>query len=259
MKQKMEKYSGKGGLIMKKLLSLAIAFTAALSLSACTVGNNRINDRNKVGYDGGIGTRRLSQENIINNTNLNYRDGIYTGYGDDHTNGNERAIVEIRNGRIANIDLARVNNTTRTGINTQTTPGTVIDNQMGTGIGTRTGTGTGTVNQPILRNTPGSTTNYMPGTTTGDWTQNIDGSAIGNTGIPANIPRNTTGNVGTNINTAGGGITQTGIDGVRTNLTNMMIQNQSYDVNVTNNDSTLIGTINNWKLAVRRALDQARR
>lgn len=236
---------------MKKLLSLAIAFTAALSLSACNVGNNRINDRNRVGYYGGIGTRRLSQENIVNDTNSSYRDGIYTGYGDDHANGNERAIVEIRNGRIADIHLARVNNTTRTGITTQTTPGTVIDNQMGTGIGTRTGT----VNQPILRNTPGNTTNYMPGTTTGDWTQNIDGSAAGNTGIPANIPRN----VGTNINIAGGGTAQTTLDEVRTNLANMMIRNQSYDVNITNNDTTLSGTISNWKLAVRRALNQARR
>lgn len=269
---------------MKKILSLTIAFTAALSLSACAVGNNRINDRNRVGY-GGIGTRRLSQYDI-SNINVNYRDGVYTGYGNNHRNGNESAVVEIRNGRIANINLDNVsqqgaaNITTRTGGTTTTTPGTRIDNQRVTG------------NSNALRNTPGTTTDDMTGNTTGDRTGDVTGNIVTNppasvprdttgnltgttiTNPQANIPRNITGNITgngrTNISGIGGtmgsniGINTgtnigTTLDVVKTRLVNMMIQRQSYDVNITNNDASLTGTINNWKLAVRRALDQARR
>jgi hypothetical protein len=68
---------------------------------------------------------------------------------------------------------------------------------------------------------------------------------------------NATGNAIVGRNTSGTPV-GAALDGVRTNLTNMMIRDQRYDVNITNTDVNLASTINNWKLAVRRALDQAR-
>jgi uncharacterized protein with FMN-binding domain len=239
----------------------------------------------------------MSEQNNIINNNVIYRDGIYTGYGDAHRNGNERAIVEIRNGRMANIHFANVNqqgtvyNTTRTGETNLTTPGTSIDNQTGTNMGagnnTIPGNDVALRNNPnnALRNTPGTTTDDMTGNTTGDRTADITGNTTSN--IPANIPRNTigntTGNISTNTpanvpnnitgNTVGYGTNNTNmisgdnvgsnvgtsIDAARNNLADMMIRDQSYNVNFTNTNTALASTINNWKLAVRRALEQAAR
>ena len=219
---------------MKKILSIT------LLLSSCAMGNRRINDRNRVGINGDINTRRISESNDITNRNVNYGDGVYTGYGDAYGNGNEMAVVEIRDGRIANINLYNIKQQGRTSNasiaggtgQTGTGPagaGTKIDNQTGTDVGARNETITD------YKFTPGNMGINTPGNTVG----NATGNAI--------VGRNTT---GTPVGAA--------LDGVRTNLTNMMIRDQRYDVNITNTDVNLASTINNWKLAVRRALDQAR-
>lgn len=220
---------------MKKVLSIAIASAFTLSLSACAIGNNRANDLNRTGINSGIDTRRISESNDITSRNVNYGDGVYTGYGDAYNNGNEMAVVEIRDGRISNINLynikqqGRTNNASIAGGTGQTGAGTKIDNQTGTDVGARNETITD------YKFTPGNIGINTPGNTAG----NTTGNAI--------VGRDTT---GTPVGAA--------LDGVRTNLTNMMIRDQRYDVSITNADVNLASTINNWKLAVRRALDQAR-
>lgn len=242
---------------MRKVLGLAAAFLVTISMSGCAMGNNGVNDRNGVQNNGGTGARRLSLQNNNNNANINYRDGVYTGYGDAHGDLNERATVEIRNGRIVDIDLANVNQ--RGG--TITTPGTGANNQRGTGLGTNNTTGNtitpGTGNATDMRNATG--TNNQAGPATGITRGNTVGM-----GNPAGT-RNIAGTEpGTNITNGFGGGTVggtvgTAVDRVRTDLVNMMIRDQRYDVNYVNNDTALTGTVDNWKLAVNRALAQARR
>lgn len=290
---------------MRKLAGLAAAMTLSLVLSACAAGNNGINNQNGVGSN--IGTRRMStgQNNIINN-NISYRDGIYTGYGNDHSNGNERAIVEIRNGRIVNVSLISVgpngttNNTSVNGGTNISTPGTGLNNQTGTnmstgtnmGIGNNTASGNNMMqwNNPTnaLRNTPGTTTDDMTGNTTGDRTADITGNTT--TNVPSAVPRNAAGNGAVNVpsntpanmpnningNTVGYGNnninsingyngTGTGVnmgttlDGVRNTLANLVIQHQTSNVNYTGAGTAYSDTISNWKLAISRALSQARR
>lgn len=179
---------------MRKLMSLALAASVALSLSACRTANVGIEDRNNGVTDGSTNQGRTAGLNNNTNVNANYKDGIYTGFGDAHNNGNERAIVTIRNGRISNVDLDRTN-------------------QQG---GTNTG------------NAAGNGTNNQDGTV---------GNAVGNVTGAASDAFNT----------------------VKTNLITAIIQNQRHDVDIQNNDANTRGTVDNWKLAVQRALDQARK
>lgn len=193
---------------MRKVLSLATTFLVIMSILGCAARNN-----------GGIGVRRLSEQNNISSTNANYRDGVYTGYGNSYANYNEVAVVEIRNGRIVDIDLVNANrqggtnNIPGTGTNNQRETGTGMNNQVGINNGITYGNTSGSGNPAGTRNIIGA----------GPGTNNINGISRGTTG----------GTVGTSLN------------GVRTNLINAMIQNQRYDINVVNNDASLAGTINN--------------
>jgi uncharacterized protein with FMN-binding domain len=172
---------------MKRVMSLVIAASVTLSLSACRAGgvgtrnnNNNANNGGTATNQGNTGRLRNTSYNNNNNAkvNVNYKDGTYTGYSD----GNESATVVVRNGRIVNIDLNRVG-------------------QQGTDIGR-------TINKAA----------------------------------------------GTEVNA---------INIVKTSLITAMIQNQDSEVNIkynnNNNDINTRNAVDNWKLAVRRALDQARR
>lgn len=225
---------------MKKTLCLAATFLVTLSITGCAVGNNRVGDRNGIGnnINNSTGTRRISLQNY-NNTNVSYKDGIYVGYGNARGNKNARAVVKIRNGRIVDIDLSDTNqgtnNTTGKAANNQQ----ITNNGAGTnallpGTGTTTGKGK---NNPVGNNNNAAIGNgKVPGTATG----------LGNQS-------------GNNIDNGIGGAVGTAIDDVKTALVNLMIRDQRYDVNYTNNNTNLTGTIENYKLAVSRALSQARR
>lgn len=204
---------------MKRILHLVLALAVVLLLSACAARNNGGN--NRVGTNNnGTDMQRLNQENT---NNVSYRDGIYTGYGNPHANGNDVASVVIRNGRIADIDL--INVAQQEGVNKAA--GTGGNNQTGTGTTTPGTTGWGTTGPGYVR---------APGNPNGNTTDKGMGTRIGTTG----------------------GIDAEAIDDVRTRLVNAMIRDQRYDVNIDNVDTVLAGTVDNWKLAVRRALDQAR-
>jgi hypothetical protein len=211
---------------MKKLLSLVAASAVALSLSSCAV---RDNNGNMAENNGGTGVRRLTQQNGYNNNNVNfnetnwgmaYKDGVYTGYGDGNANGNEMATVIVRNGRIAEIALTSSSQNNR--LNYDIGNGTTINNQGR--INNLVGDGLGMSNNPAMNN---------PGT-----------------GGAAN--RTSTGDIST----------PTGEDEeieAKTKLVGRIIQEQRADVSVNYGSRAMGNTINNWKLAVSRALDQARR
>ena len=198
--------------MMKKLLSLALAAALSLSLSACAGRNDGMYERTRVRNNTGIDVERLAQPNN-NNVNYNYRDGVYTGYGNSNAGGNEMATVTIRNGRITDIKLMSVNG--QGGTNNTTGAGTNYQERSGYGL------------------TPGTITNRPVGGGTHDTIENGGGGIIGGTA----------GNV---------------IDGARTRLVTSMLQEQRYDVDIENNDVNVTGRVNNWKIAVSRALDQAR-
>lgn len=223
---------------MKKLMSAAVAAVLTLSLSACRADNTAIENRNNGitndgtnpgtaaglenrnnGVNGGINLGRTTgaEDNAAGNTDIpgaNYKDGAYIGFGNGHVNGNEKAIVVVRNGRVADIYLSSVSQ------QEANEDGNVADD----GDRAERDTGSGAENEGGYRNQPGA--GVIPGTR--------PGVAIGNTAGHE-------------------------LDNVRSNLVNAMIQNQSANVNVTTNNNIPQSTINNWKLAVSRALDQARR
>jgi uncharacterized protein with FMN-binding domain len=216
-----------GGFVMKKVLSLVMAGLVSLSLSACAIGNNREDNGNRARNNTGTDVRRLTQQNN-NNVNVIYRDGVYTGYGNAHANGNEMATVTIRNGRITDIDLDRTN-------------------QQG---GTNNTTGTRTGNRNAANNQGGTTnTEFESG-------YGLTPGTVAGAGEGTGIGRNNT--TGTGNGGTIGGAAGDALNGVRTRLITDMIQYQRSDVTVENTDSNLVNTVNNWKLAVRRALDQAR-
>lgn len=260
---------------MKRIISLAASLAVLVSLSACRAGNVGMDNRNNgitndtrnqsrtIGMDdrnNGVtnGGTNFGRTSTINNNNNNaqrtYRDGVYTNFGNGHSNGNERAIVTIRNGRIANIDLASVSqqeatnygNTTGTRTGNQGTN----NNQLGNFSGTNTGIGTGTNTGIGGNNATGIYNGVGTGTTTG--INNRAATGIG-TGTGINNTANT--GIGQNAgNTAGDTLSR-----ARTTLVNAMIQNQTDNVTIDENDTNARNKIDNWKLAVSRALDQARR
>lgn len=98
---------------------------------------------------------------------------------------------------------------------------------------------------------------------------NVEGSANNNqpgneTGFVNQAGPNYPGEAGTNYlpgKRAGAAVGNTAgyiTNDVRTNLVNAMLQHQTPNVNMTTNDNTSRATVDNWKLAVSRALDQAR-
>jgi uncharacterized protein with FMN-binding domain len=230
--------------MMKRIISLAASVAVLLSLSACRTGNVGMKDRNNGVTNGGTNIGRTST--INNNTATgNYKDGVYTGFGNGYTNGNEKATVTIRNGLISDIDLDSVSQ--QESLNYRDSKGTTTNNQgitnnqnrnsngNNTGTGTLTGTGAGT--SPGTNNTTGLG-DVGIGTRTGTAANNTTGTGIGQT----------------IDNATGDALSRT-----KTTLVNAIIQNQSSNVTINDNDTNASSKIGNWKLAVSRALEQARR
>lgn len=241
--------------LVKKMLSITAAFAVTLSLSACTMGNNRNNNINRAGYNNGRGDMtRISQQN----TNTGYRDGIYTGYGAAHGSTNEVAIVEIRNGRIANVDLERI------GLfrGDTDTPGGTQFNQGRAGEAAEAQDRTNNPGTTRVRTTPAGDDDFVGFGNTPPNTVRNDGASTGSgnennnrTGLGTVVRNgNGTGLEGTTVLS-----TPANLDAPRRTLIRTILREQRYDVNVTDKDPSAASAINNWKLAVQNALAQAGR
>jgi uncharacterized protein with FMN-binding domain len=256
---------------MKKLMSLAIATAFTLSFSACRAGDRGMENQNNRADRGARNIGRTTGFGDNNNVNVNYRDGVYVGYGNEHNGANERATVFIRNGRIVDIDLDRVDR--QGGTNIGNAAGVGTDNRGRTGMGAGDGMGMGA----------GNATNNIGGTGagTGAGANNATGMGVGERAGIITDSGTGTGTI-TGVGTDMGIGTRTGINegprtGIggaignaagtagdalntaRTNLINAMIQNQGDNVNIDNTDREAGTAVGNWRLAVRRALEKARR
>lgn len=210
---------------MKKLLSFAVAAALMLSLLSCAAGNNAANNArkniNRVGYKVGTDVRRMAQPNTNIDVVGAYRDGVYTALGDTHINGNEQATIIVRNGRIAEVGLINV----------------------------------GPQNMPFYEIGNGTAINHA------GRLDNLAGDGLGMSNPPGSNNQ-TGGAIGTR--TAVGGWTplpssEDQANHFRTMLAGRIVQQQSADVDVSSSDAVMGTAVANWKLAVRRALDQARR
>ena len=124
---------------MKKVLSIVMAILIATGLSACGCGNSNGTDNNtgagagadkensagtETGNNGNMnnggnkenGTTNNGTNNGTTNGNNNgstattksYKDGTYTGKGEKWEYGSEESVVTIKNGKITNIELRRL-------------------------------------------------------------------------------------------------------------------------------------------------------
>lgn len=183
---------------------------------------------------------------------------------------------------------------TSTGTPTGTTTGTTgtttgkittpAGRTTGTGYGTTTniggtGTGYGAIGGPASDGYTNPDTNYNAGGRTGYGTGTSGmganygytggGSTAGNgnygttggAGVTG-TPGGGTGVTGSTVNNLTGAITGgtlTGYHQLRNALASNIIQYQTPDVTMNNTDGSMTNSVRNWKLAVRRALDQASR
>lgn len=215
---------------MKKSMSMALTVIISFSLTACTSRNNANTTRNNSNNQGSYTRNNVST--------AKYKDGVYTGYGDKTSNGNEMAVVTVRGGRIIDVNLTSVDTQGRNKYGNGTTSNISGTNNRTGG----TGTGYGAIGGPAGAGygTAGSN-NY--GTT--------DGTGVTGT------PRGGTGTTGNNL---GGSLTGTALDTyyqVRNSLASNMIQYQTHNVAAPNTDGTMTNSVKNWQLAVKRALDKA--
>lgn len=280
---------------MKKVASLVMSALIISTLSGCTNRNTAMRNYDNRGINQGTtqGTRTGYGTTNQATPNYYYKDGVYTGESDKGPYGYQGATVTVTGGRITSIALRTYDLQGREvgANNISTNKVTGGTGTAGTTTGTTgiTGTNTGTT-----ADTPGARTYGTPGVTTGGMAGGMAASTPssprGNTGYDAtnnNInvqgPRGTVdGTVGgtvdgrintpyggTNTGTTAGGITNgtntgTTIGGITTNgdndtvrrqLTDAMIRQQTYNVNLGGNDTA---TVANYKLAVKRALDKAK-
>lgn len=247
---------------MRRYMSIALTILVASSLALTACNRQSAVNPSDVGQPNtsvSQGRSSAIDNGTTTQTTGAYMDGIYSGVGDPTTSGNAVATVYITGGKITDIYLSGVNNLGRyiadgygnvVNDNTNVSGGTASGVSDGSvapesiTLGTENGTGTSGTGIPgtasgtdnNMNNTDGITSGSVPGTASGVPQTN------GNPGSQSIIP-------GTN-NTA----TQSGTD--RNALVNAMISSQTYDV-----DTSSYGNrtqAENWKLAVRRALEKAR-
>jgi uncharacterized protein with FMN-binding domain len=275
---------------MKKSFCLAVTTSVLLLISGCTARNNIIDNRNNGALNGTnqgntTGINRTAQGARTGMDNRNYgtgtgtgttnfgrtsgatgtgilKDGVYTNFGNGHDNVNERATVTINGGRIVNIDLATVSQRDAAYYGARTGYGTGTNNYNAnrTTTGIDTGSATGYTGDTNMDNIWGVGTNNTTGTTNdvglGMGTPGITGTGIGaGTGIGTGTGTGIRTGTGTQMGTTG----TTAQDPSRTNLINAMISAQSDNVTLNDQAASSSVTVQNWKLALSRALYQARR
>jgi len=232
-------------------MSIGTTVIMCLSITACANRNNVLNnDPNRTNGNRTV-TPITQRYTAPNSTQIGtFNNGVFTGEGNRNNNGNETAIVTIRNGLIDNIELVSVDisgnvrgnriTDTDTNRNIAVTPGPGITPGTATDAGTA-GTNTGTVTGT------GTTAGTLPG----------PAAITGNGTNAGNITGTITG-TGTNAGTNNAAITASNLESAKRKLINNVINQQTADVNITVDESAR-ATVDNWKVAIKRALDKASR
>lgn len=218
---------------MRRIASLVLT---ALLISTATGCSNRNTAMRNQGTTTNQGTTQGTRTGYTTGvTQVSYHDGVYSGLGDTSTYGTQTASVAVKGGRITTINLGTFDNRGNRMIPPTMGAITGITNG-GTGNSSSSGMsyGTGNASGPGMNYRTGSSLNY-----------GVGGGSLGS------------GNTGT---TTGGAnsTTSTSVPDyqtVRSQLITAMLNAQSYNVSI-NQPNTVV--TQNWKLAVRRALDKAR-
>jgi uncharacterized protein with FMN-binding domain len=263
---------------MRKSLSVTLSALVFLSMAGCAQRNTARNNNAYRGYNNTDIIQNTRTRRGINRNARNFKDGVYTGYGDMTSSGREMAIVTVRNGRIVDVELttidpnSNVTGTTNktTGINSNTAvgrnnlTGSKNINKDNNNTITDTANNTPRVINRFTRTNTNDRRNYNQDTVneltrTGNGltgTLTDSNFEIDNNLINSNRANNLTGTI---TNTVDQNLTR-----VRSIFTDSIINNQNYDFDTTNitnsfNDPNYNGYVKNWQLAVRRALDKASR
>lgn len=242
---------------MKKVASIVAAALITCSLTAC--GNRNTSFRNSGINQGGanIGLNQGSNPGVT----TTYRDGVYIGEGNKTTTGSQAAVVTITGGRISNVVLKTLDAKGKE-INTNNR---ISTGNAGTAIGSNMG---GTTNGTPGETTQGTNDSMNGGTVGGAKGGATSGAIDGTGGGRANgtasgnmVTGGTTGGAtdGTTINgTTAGGNTVNNYERVRRDLASAIVQNQTTNVTIgdVGNEKN---AVDNWKLAVNRALHRAKK
>jgi hypothetical protein len=211
---------------MKKMMSAVVVALVILSLTGCRANNKGMNDSANQGNTSGIENRNNGVTD--GGGNIGRASGT-DNYGNAAGNYKDGAYIGFGNGHDNGIEKAivmirsgKIVDIYLTTVSQQDAPN--FGNAANAGNNNEVGLSSGAVDEGKTNTLPGSGTN--PGTGAG--------AAIGNT-------------------------TGHELGGVKSELANAMIQNQRADVTISNNDSNARNSVENWKLAVSRALNQAGR
>lgn len=205
---------------MKKIMAILIVFSMVISTAACSTKNSTVDETKNSTNQGSLNKRNVGS---ISSANTPYKDGTYNGLGDKRTNGNETATVVIRNGIIYNVTLGSLDKN-----------GNKIIYNNGSGAGNNVSgmdDALGSSNRNIGYNTGHNTTS-----------DNIKSN-----------PNSETSNINNNTLTTTPSVT---LDQLRIDLANAIVQYQTTNITV-NTNKEYDEVMNNWRLAVRRALDQS--
>jgi uncharacterized protein with FMN-binding domain len=206
---------------MKKILSTIIVLSIIISFVGCSNKNSTL-DGNR---GSSINESPSNNGNVgrISSANTPYKDGTYNAMGDTRPNGNETATVVIKDGNISNVTLGSID-------------------KNGNRIVYNNGSGAGN-NVPGIDDALGGS-NRNNGYNTG---HNTTSDNVRST------PNSDTINKNNNTLTTTPSIS---LDQLRIDLANAIVQYQTTNITVnTNNEYDVV--LNNWRLAVRRALDQS--
>lgn len=206
---------------MKKILCTIIVLSMIISTAACSNRTSTLDENRR----GSTNERPLNNGNVgrISSANTPYKDGTYNAMGDRRPNGNETATVVIKDGNISNVTLGSLDkNGSRIVYNNGSGAGNNVSGMDDT---------LGISNRNIGYNTGHNTTS-----------DNV-----------RSAPNSDTINKNNNTLTTTPSIS---LDQLRIDLANAIVQYQTTNITV-NTNSEYDVVVNNWRLAVRRALDQS--
>lgn len=239
---------------MRKSLSVTVSTLVFLTMIGCAPKNTARNNNMNKGYNNADIIQSTKTTTGSNKIPKAYEDGVYIGYGDMTSNGRQMAIVTIRNGKIADVDLTTISPASNIStVSTKNTQNSTNANNV-TGINTKT-TGINSnaaINDKYTRSSNNGTLyNHNTNTELTRTENGVTGAINDNS-----TARNLSNNIRNTVDEA--------LSKISSMLTTSIIRTQSYDFDTSNiitntTDATTKSSVRNWQLAVRRALNKASR